>query len=70
MLQKLAVSGRPFIMNKLRDVRGKLGEFWAHIVFFWLAWVGRNQFINTKFTTLAMEIADSYYECEEGGRRN
>ena len=24
------------VMSKLRAVRGKLGEFWAHIAYFWL----------------------------------
>ena len=44
----LATSPQPFysvfkyghairLMIKLRDVRGMLGEFWAHIAFFWLA---------------------------------
>ena len=40
-------------------VRGMLGEFWAHIACLWLGLVGRNHFINTKFTKLIMEIADS-----------
>ena len=29
--------GRTRVTSKLRAVRGKLGEFWAHIAFFWLA---------------------------------
>ena len=50
---------------KLRSISGMLGEFWAHFAFFWLAWVGRNHFINTKFTENIMEIADSSHGGEE-----
>ena len=46
------------LINKLRAVRGKLGEFWGSYCVFWLVQEGRNQFMNTKFMTLAMEIPD------------
>ena len=46
------------VVTKLRAVRDMLGEFWTHIAFFWLAKVGRNHFINTKFTKHIMEISD------------
>ena len=44
---------------KLRTALGKFGEFWAHIARFWLAWVGRNHFVNTKFSKLSKEISDT-----------
>ena len=36
----------------------KFGEFWAHIAYFWLAWLGRNHFLNTKLSKLSKEISD------------
>ena len=47
-------------MIKLRNTLGlgKLGEFWALIAYFWLAWVRRNHFVNTNFSKLSKEIAD------------
>ena len=47
------------VIFKLRSGCDMLGEFWAHIAYFWLAWVGRNnQFVKTKFTRLIAEIED------------
>ena len=46
-------------MIKLRNTLGKLREFWALIAYFWLAWVRRNHFVNTNFSKLSKEIADS-----------
>ena len=48
-------------MCKLRTTLGKFGEFRAHIVIFWFAQVGRNHFINTKFSELIKEIVDPSY---------
>ena len=45
-------------MIKLRTTLGKFGEFWDHIAIFLLARLGRNHFINTKFSKLSKEIAD------------
>ena len=39
-------------MFKLRTTLGKFGEFWALIADFWLAWMRRNQFVNTNFSKL------------------
>ena len=36
--------------SKDTDCRDKLGYISAFIVYFWPAWVGRNPFVNTKFT--------------------
>ena len=44
---------------KLRTILCKLGEFRADIAHFWLAQVGRNQFVNTNFTKPRREIADT-----------
>ena len=49
--------------NNLLDRRQKmslckLGEFGAHIAYFWLARVGRKHFVNTKLSKLSKEIAD------------
>ena len=51
-------SVKPSVVNKLRTALGKFGEFWAHMAHFWLAWVGRNHFVNTKFSKLSKEISD------------
>ena len=45
-------------MNKLRTALSKFGEIWGHIAYFWLALVGRNPFVNTKFSKLVKEITD------------
>ena len=70
---KITILGRPlqeykfdpfsrhsFYMNKLHTVLGKLGEFCADIAQFWLEAevVGSDQFVNTNFTKLRMEIVD------------
>ena len=43
---------------KLRTALGKFGECWAHIAYFGLAFVGRNHFVNIKFTKLSKQILD------------
>ena len=49
-------------MIMLRTTLGKFREFWAYIAYFWLALVGRNHFINTKFTKLSKEITDPNHD--------
>ena len=51
------------IMYKLRSFSDMLGEFWAHSLHFLACIVGRNHFINTKFTKHIMEIANSSDVC-------
>ena len=48
-------------MVKLRTTLGKFGEFWALIANFLLAWVRRNDFVNTNFSKLSKELADPKY---------
>ena len=50
-----------FAISKLRTTLGKFGEFLALIAYFWLAWVRHNHFVNTIFSKLRKEIADSIY---------
>ena len=53
------------VMIKLQSTLGKFGEFWAHIAYFWLAWVEHNHFVKTKFTKLSKEISDPSNEMIE-----
>ena len=46
------------LLTKLRTTLDKFGEFWAKIAYFWLAWMGRNLFVNTNFSKLSKEISD------------
>ena len=43
-------------VSKLRTVCDMLGEFWAHIAFFWLAYVGRNQFVSKNSRDLSQRF--------------
>ena len=49
------------LIFKLPVVCYQLGEFCPHIASFWLAYVGRNQSINTKFTKLKTAISIPTY---------
>ena len=46
------------VRMKLRTTLCKFGEFWADIAYLWLARLGRNHFVNTKFSKLSKEISD------------
>ena len=37
---------------------GKFGEFWTNVAYFWLAWVGCNNYADTKFSKRSKEIAN------------
>ena len=64
-------SSNSALTTKLRNTLGKFVEFWAQISYFWLARVGRNHFVTTKFSKLSKEIANptlnSQFFCTFGG---
>ena len=46
----------PVDMTKFRIALSEFGEFWAHIAYFWLGWMGHNHFANTKSQHLARKF--------------